>query len=68
VLSFNDFALTHFADYSLNIVELASKILDFYNKEKIVRIICRLFDRLKDDKECLDHLGMVNALNIMLKL
>ena len=44
VLSFNHFALPHFADYSLGVIELVSKVLDFYNKEKIVRVVCRLFD------------------------
>lgn len=44
VLSFNQFALPHFADYSLGVIELVSKVLDFYNKEKIVRVVCRLFD------------------------
>ena len=26
------------------IIELVSKILNYYNKEKIVRVICMLFD------------------------
>jgi hypothetical protein len=33
-----------FTDYSLNIIEDVSKILDYFNKEKIVRIILMLFD------------------------
>ena len=31
-------------DYTLNIIELVSKVLDYFNKEKIVRIVCMFFD------------------------
>lgn len=44
VLSYHEFALPYFADFSLNVIELSSKVLDYFNKEKIVRIICMLFD------------------------
>lgn len=68
VLSYHDFSLPYFGDYALNIIEHVQKVLDYYNKEKIVRIVCMLFENLKDDKECLDHLCMVNALNLVMKL
>jgi hypothetical protein len=44
ILSYHDFAMVYFGDYTLNIIELVSKVLDYYNKEKIVRIVCMLFD------------------------
>ena len=68
VLSYHSFSLPHFGDYTLNLIEHTSKVLDYYNKEKIVRIVCMLFMNLKNDKECLDHLSMINALNIVIKL
>ena len=33
-----------FTDFKLNIIEHVSKILDYFNKEKIVRIICMMFE------------------------
>lgn len=68
ILSYHQHALVHFGDYGLNLIEATSKILDYYNKEKIVRIVTMLFMNLKNDKECLDHLSMINALNIVTKL
>ena len=43
ILSFHQFALEYFGDYDLSIIEHVSKVLDFYNKEKIVRIVAMLF-------------------------
>lgn len=57
-----------FNAFQLGIIERVAKILDYFNKEKIVRIICHLFDNLKDNPESLEHLSMVNALNIIEKL
>ena len=68
ILSYNDFAMDGFTDFKLNIIEHVSKILDFFNKEKIVRIICMLFYNLKDNELCLEHLSMINALNLVIKL
>jgi len=50
------------------ILENVSKVLDFYNKEKIVRITLRLFESLMGDKECMDQLSMINAMAIVMKL
>jgi hypothetical protein len=36
--------LAPLGDYTLNIIELVSKVLDYFNKEKIVRIVCMFFD------------------------
>lgn len=44
ILSYHDFALAPLGDYTLNIIELVSKVLDYFNKEKIVRIVCMFFD------------------------
>jgi len=68
ILSYHPESLAQFADFSFNIIELVTKILDFFNKEKIVRIIGLLFLNLKDDNECMECLSMVNALNIVMKL
>lgn len=68
ILSYHKFALSHFSDFKLNVIEHVSKILDYFNKEKIVRIITKLFSNLKDDEVCLEHLSMINALNLVIKL
>lgn len=68
ILSYHKESLVHFADFSYNIIELVAKILDFFNKEKIVRVITMLFGNLKNDNECMECLSMVNALNIVMKL
>lgn len=44
ILSYHEFALAPLGDYTLNIIELVSKVLDYFNKEKIVRIVCMFFD------------------------
>ena len=43
IISFHDFSLPYFRDFKLMILEPVSKVLDFYNKEKIVRITLMLF-------------------------
>lgn len=68
IISYHHFALKGFEDFSLMIIELVSKILNYFNKEKIVRVICMLFNNLKDSTVCLEHLSMINALNIIIKL
>ena len=68
ILSYHKFALAHFQDFKLNVIEHIAKILDFYNKEKIVRMVCLIFKNLKDDEICLEHLSMINALDLVIKL
>lgn len=68
ILSYHEFSLPYLADYALNIIELVTKVLDYFNKEKIVRIVCMLFENLKRDPECMECLSMVNVLNIVTKL
>jgi len=45
-----------------------ARILDYFNKEKIVRIILMLFDNVKTNEVCLELLSDINALNILTKL
>ena len=68
ILSYHEFALPLFQDFRTNVIEHIAKILDFSNKEKIVRMICLIFDNLKNDDICLEHLSMINALNLVIKL
>lgn len=68
IISFHDFSLPYFRDFKLMILEHVAKVLDFYNKEKIVRITLMLFQSLMHDKECIDHMSMINALAIVTKL
>ena len=51
-MSYNEFAHSFFEDDDLLLIEKASKILDYFKREKIVRIILLLFDNLKDIKGC----------------
>lgn len=44
ILSHHSFAIQGFTDFTLNIIELVTKVLDYFNKEKIVRVVCMLFD------------------------
>lgn len=47
IISYHPFAMRGFEDYRLALMEKVAKILDFFNKEKIVRIILMLFDNIK---------------------
>ena len=42
--------------------------MDYFNKEKIVRIVLLLFDNIKTNENCLEQLADINALNIFTKL
>jgi hypothetical protein len=68
VISYHEFAIKGFEDYRFNIIEKVGKILDYFNKEKIVRIILLLFDNIKTNESCLEQLADINALNIFTKL
>ena len=57
-----------FEDYRLALMEKVAKILDFFNKEKIVRIILMLFDNIKQNEICLEQLSDINAVYIVTKL
>ena len=51
ILTYHDFCMKDFTDFKLNIIEHVSKILDYFNKEKIVRIICMMFDVSKSERK-----------------
>ena len=44
IISYHDYALTYFGDYDRALVEQIAKVLDYYNKEKIIRITCMLIE------------------------
>lgn len=68
IISYHPFANKGFEDYRLEIIERVAKVLDYFSKEKIVRIILLLFDNLKNNEVCLEILSDINAVNIITKL
>ena len=68
ILSYHEFTVKHFEDYTIAIIEKVSKILDFFNWEKIVRIMLMLFDNLKEIETCQEHLSDIDSLNLIIKL
>ena len=68
IISYHPFALRGFEDYRLALIEKVAKILDFFNKEKIVRIILLFFDNIKQNEICLEQLSDINANYIVTKL
>lgn len=68
-MSYHEFTLKYFEDYSLYIIERAVKVLDFFNKEKVVRIVLLLLDNLKTASEgCHEIMSDIGVLNIIIKL
>lgn len=68
VLSYRPETHVFFSDYRMGIIEKVSKILDYFNTEKIVRIMLMLFDNLKDFPDMQEHLSDIDALSILIKL
>jgi len=68
IISFHNFAMRGFEDPRFTIIEKVARILDYFNKEKIVRIILMLFDNIKTNEACLELLSDINALNLLTKL
>jgi len=68
ILSYHEFTFKHFEDYTIAIIEKVSKILDFFNWEKIVRIMLVLFDNLKEIETCQEHLSDIDSLSLIIKL
>ena len=68
VLSFHDYALRFFASHDLVLIEKMTKLLDYHNQEKIVRIFLLLIDQLKSVKECEEHMSEIDALTLLIKL
>jgi hypothetical protein len=68
-MSYHEFSLKFFEDYSLSIIERAVKVLDFFNKEKVVRIVLLLLDNLKLASEgCHEIMSDIGVLNLTIKL
>lgn len=68
VLSYHERSHSYFQDYRLAIIEKVSKVLDFFSWEKIVRIMLMLFDNLKTNTICQEHLSDIDALSLIIKL
>ena len=68
VISYHHFALTAFEDYQLNLLEKVCKVLDYFNKEKIVRIILLLLENLVRSEICLEIMSDINCLSVVEKL
>ena len=68
ILSYNDFNSKYFEDYSLGLIEKVTKVLDYFNTEKIVRILLMLIDNLKSNAICQEHLSDIDALSLVIKL
>jgi hypothetical protein len=52
ILSAHEYSQQYFEDYNRAIIEKVSKILDYFNTEKVVRIMLMLFDSLKEVEVC----------------
>lgn len=46
-------------------IEKVIKMLDFYNKEKVVRLVLLIFDSLSSSKLALEIMSDLNALEII---
>ena len=68
VLSHHEFSHPYFEDYTGAIIEKVSKVLDYFSWEKIVRIMLMLFDNLKKNAVCQEHLSDIDCLSIVNKL
>jgi hypothetical protein len=67
-LSYHPFAQKYFEDYSLSLIEKATKVLDFYSWEKIARILLQLYMNVKENQICQEHLADIDAFNLIIKL
>lgn len=68
ILSYHSFAHIYFEDYTLAIIEKTAKVLDFFSWEKIARMMLMLFDNLKENQICQEHLSDIDALSLIVKL
>jgi V-type H+-transporting ATPase subunit H len=68
VLSFHAFAQKYFENPDLDLIEKCLKILDFFNKEKVVRITLLLMETLTHQKLCLEIMSDLNGLELIQKL
>ena len=69
IISYHPFALKRFEDYNLAIIENSVKILDYFNKEKIVRVVLLLLDNLKQQSEaCHEIMSDIGVMGTVIKL
>ena len=68
IVSYHGSAITEFEASQYEIIEKVAKVLDYFNKEKLVRIILHLFLNLKDHEGCLEQMSDINAISIVTKL
>jgi V-type H+-transporting ATPase subunit H len=68
ITSFHPFALKRFEDYNLEIIERAVKVLDYFNKEKIVRVVLLLLDNLKQNEGCHEIMSDIGVIGTVIKL
>jgi hypothetical protein len=69
ISSYHEFTLKRFEDFNLAIIEKAVKVLDYFNKEKVVRIVLLLIDNLKNASEgCHEIMSDIGMINTVIKL
>lgn len=68
ILSYHDFALKYFENPTMDLIEKSLKILDFFNKEKVVRVTLLLMENLSNRKQCLEIMSDLNGLELIQKL
>jgi V-type H+-transporting ATPase subunit H len=70
ILSYHKFARKLFApeDFNNNVIAQIIKILDYFNKENIVRIILMVLDNLKHDSNCLELMSLCDCAQVVIKL
>jgi len=68
ILSYHDKSHIFFEDYGRAVIEKVSKILDYFSWEKLVRIMLMLFDNLKENAVCQEHLSDIDCLSLVIKL
>ena len=68
ILSFHEYARRDFEDYDLMLVEKIIKILDYFNKEKVVRAVLLLLQSLSSSKKALEIISDLSCLELIEKL
>lgn len=68
ILSYHHFSVKMFEDPNMDLIEKIQRILDYFTKEKIVRIILLLFDNLLSSQACLEIMSDLNTQDLMVKL
>lgn len=68
VLSFQDYARRDFEDMEQDLIEKCLKVLDYFNKEKVVRITLLLLENLSSSRKCLEIMSDLSSLELIEKL